>query len=167
MDLVFQQSPDVVIATNTFRNVPTILQYEETPLIEVGKFAEAGYTTRFSIFHNDGTKIAVVDGSRIRLTPEGDKANIRRREEQNLVVCELDGKPIIEMRHTSPHSLRGWAELHAPGGVFIKALDAGVTGIRQDGSAITLGGMTMTGCTFINNRIGIHVRHDGIHLGVA
>jgi hypothetical protein len=35
MELVFQASPRIVIATNTFINVPVILKYEDTPLLEV------------------------------------------------------------------------------------------------------------------------------------
>ena len=60
--LVFQSHPDVVIGSNTFRNVPVILQYENTPLLEVGKFEPAGYTARFCVFDDAGNKIAVVEG---------------------------------------------------------------------------------------------------------
>jgi hypothetical protein len=76
MELIYQNHPSVVIATNTFVNVPTIIQFEDVPLLEVGKFADAGYTTRLAVYHNDGTKIAVVKGSRIFLTEEGKKANL-------------------------------------------------------------------------------------------
>jgi len=33
MELIYQTTPTVTLATNTFINVPTILQFDETPLI--------------------------------------------------------------------------------------------------------------------------------------
>lgn len=50
--ITFQAHPDVIIGSNTFRNVPTILRYEETPLLEVGKFEPAAYAARFAVFDN-------------------------------------------------------------------------------------------------------------------
>src|SRR5690242_20668530 len=109
MNVIFQSHPDVVIGSNTFRNVPTIIQFEVTPLIEVGKFEPAGFTTRIAVYHNDGTKIAVVKGSQVYLTDEGRKASVTPRYEAGLTVCELEGKPIFELRRTSAAALKGWA----------------------------------------------------------
>ena len=45
MKLVFQSSPSITVATNTFINVPVILKYEDTPLIEVIREQGIGFTT--------------------------------------------------------------------------------------------------------------------------
>ena len=52
--LIFQTFPIVKIATNTFINVPVILKYEETNLIEIVKEAQLGFTTQIPIYNSDG-----------------------------------------------------------------------------------------------------------------
>lgn len=63
--LIYQAHPTVELATNRFINVPIILQYEDTPLIQVVKAVSAGFTTEIPIYHSDGTYLAKVVGSRI------------------------------------------------------------------------------------------------------
>lgn len=41
--ITFQSHPDVIIGSNIFRNGSTMLQYDDAPLLEVGKFEPAGY----------------------------------------------------------------------------------------------------------------------------
>ncbi len=72
--LIFNESPAVEIATNTFIDVPIILQYEDTPLIEVVKTQEAGYTTQIPIYHSDDTYLAKAVESRLFTTLQADKA---------------------------------------------------------------------------------------------
>src|SRR5215203_476716 len=107
MEVFFQTHPAIEIATSIFIGTPVVLQFEDTPLLEVVRFIDAGFTTRFPIYHGDGTKIAVVVGSRIFVTEEGKAAKITRREESHLSVCELEGKPIIELRRTKAAALKG------------------------------------------------------------
>ena len=164
-EIIYQSHPDVVIATNTFRNVETILQFEDVPLIEVGKFFDAGYTTRFNVYHSDGTHIAVVKGSQIYLTEAGKKASLKTRHEQNLTACELEGKTIIELRRDGPAAIKGWAELHAPEGVFVKATDADMSAIRGDGTHIHVGGLRLANGFFDGQKIGIHVTRQQITIG--
>ena len=45
--LAFQSSPVIVIATNTFINVPVIIQYETTPMLEVVN-SQAAYPGTFT-----------------------------------------------------------------------------------------------------------------------
>jgi hypothetical protein len=167
MDVFFQSHPDVILATNTFRNVPTIIQYEDTPLLEVGKYEPAGYSAKFSIYHSDGTKIGVVKGSQLYPTEAGKKAKVTPRYEPNLTVWELEGKPILELRREGAAALRGWAELYAPEGVLIKAIDSGISGLLRGGNALQVGGVTMSGAVFDGCKIGIHVRRNGIGLGAG
>jgi hypothetical protein len=53
MDLIWQSHPKVTLGTSTFIDVPTIIQVGDTPILAVGKFAPAGYTTRTRIYHSD------------------------------------------------------------------------------------------------------------------
>ena len=61
--LIYQQFPVVHLASNTFVEVPTILQYDDVPLIQVVRAADAGFTTEIPIYHRDGTYLAKVVGS--------------------------------------------------------------------------------------------------------
>ena len=49
--LVFQKSPEIELATNRFINVPIILQYDVTPLIEVVKEINIGFEIQIPIYH--------------------------------------------------------------------------------------------------------------------
>jgi hypothetical protein len=74
--LIYEQTPIVHIASNTFIDVPIILQYDETPLIQVVRAAEAGFTTQIPIYHSEGTYLAKVVGSQIHATADGKKAGV-------------------------------------------------------------------------------------------
>lgn len=160
--LVFQESPVVELATNKFVNVPIILQFDETPLIEVLKEIQAGFTTQFSIYHSDGTYLAKVVGSRLFTTPDGDKANIVLRHPQGMTVCEMEGQTLFELHRQGAAALKTTAELYTPSGVFVRANDAGLSGkIVKTNEMLMAGGMSMSRCTFNNCRIGILMTSKG------
>jgi hypothetical protein len=71
--LIYQQAPIVHLAGNLFVEVPTVLQYDDTPLIQVVSAAAAGFTTEIPIYHSDGTYLAKVVGSQMYLTADGKK----------------------------------------------------------------------------------------------
>lgn len=167
MEVHFQTHPDVQIGSNTFKNVPIILQFEDTPLLEVGKFVEAGYQTRFSVFNADGIHVAVVVGSQIRLTKEGKNARITQRFEPNLTVCELEGKPILEMKRIGAIALKGWAELYTPTGALIKVHDSGVSGLLKGGGSLVVGGICMEDSILENFKIGVQIKSGVVYFGVG
>jgi hypothetical protein len=170
--VVYQSHPDVKIGSTTFRNVPTIIQFEDTPLMQVGKFVKAGYTTKFHIFHSDGTDLAVVKGAQIYQTAAGKLAKIRVRYENYLTVCELEGRPLFELRRQSAAALSGWAELYAPEGVLIKTADADIPGFISANGNIALHstkkGGTMLG-DFVCENIPIALRYTakGVSVGIG
>jgi hypothetical protein len=162
MPLVFQQHPDVQIGTLTFCNVPTILQFEDTPLIEVGNTEGAGWSAHFHIFHPDGTSLAVVKGTRLFLTEAGKKANLNLRHEPDLIVCERSGSALFELRHAGASALKAWAELYTPTGILIKATES-VECLMPESDGYTLLGQTgVKNATFRDCPIGIHVHKNGI-----
>jgi hypothetical protein len=168
MEVTFQQHPTVVIGSNAFIHVPIIIQYEDTPLLEVGDFVEAGFSVKFPVFHRDGTKIAVVKGSRIFPTEEGKAARLTSRYEPNMTVFELEGKPILELRRTEAAALKTWAGLYAPEGVLIKAQDESFSGLLRGGDWLALpNGMVLKDSAFQGCRIGIHYTRSGIGFGVG
>jgi len=65
--IIYQTSPRVLLATNTFINVPVILKYEDTNLIEIIRETSLGYTTQIPIYHSDGTYLAKATGNRLYL----------------------------------------------------------------------------------------------------
>jgi hypothetical protein len=167
--LIFQESPVVHLAGNVFVEVPTVLQYEDTPLIQVVRAAKAGFTTEIPIYHSDGTYLAKVVGSQIYATEDGKKAGVTLHHPGHATICELNGKQIFEIIREEAAALRTQAELYTPDGSFIKCAEnlAGyVLGPRQD--RLQIHGLTIMRCTFKRVRIGICVKKDGsVALGVA
>ena len=162
MKLYFQSSPSITVATNTFISVPVILQYEETPLIEVINEQGIGFTTQIPIYHSDGTYLAKVKGNRVYPTEEGKKANIEIRDQQGKFICSLDKKVMFELTHGVGDAFKADAELYTPDGYFVKCTDAPKPELFDlSGNAIKVGGITMVGNIFQNLSIGIWMRKDG------
>jgi hypothetical protein len=134
MEIIFQTAPEVIVASNRFVNVPTIIQYDETPLLQVVKATEAGYTSRFHVYNQNGEKIAVVDGSQIYLTNNGKKVKLVARHYPGVTAFELEGKTIMELRRTEAAALKTDAELFAPGGILLKAADHSISQLAFAGS---------------------------------
>jgi len=157
--LVFFESPEVEFAGNFFVNVPVILEYDDTPLIEVVQEEAAGYTTQFQIFNKDGVYIAKVKGSQIYLTEDGSKSNLALRHPQDMTVCELDGQTIFEVHRKDAAALKTQAELFTPDGRFLKSNENGVPSslISSDGSVLMVGDNIYAGNRIINCRVGIHI----------
>jgi hypothetical protein len=161
--LVFQNAPEVSVASNTFIRVPIVLQYDDTPLIEVVREQQAGYSTSIPIYHSDGTYLAKVVGSRLFATPAGEKAGVVLRHPQDATICELGGKTVFELRRTGAAALKENAELFTPDGTFVRCptelLPTIVTGEQE--KALQIRGLTMTNTTISGFRIGILIRSDG------
>jgi hypothetical protein len=164
--LTFTEHPAVVLATNTFVNVPIVLQYENTPLIQIVQQETAGYTIQIPIYHSDGTYLAKVIGSRIFPTADGKKAGITLEHPDRMTVCKQDGRTLFEIRRSEAAALQTQAELYAPDGYFIKCADSPVPQlIDTSGNALRIGGITMSGNTFQGCRIGIWVKRGSLSLG--
>ena len=162
-DLLYQSSPLIHFATNTFVNVPVILQYEDTPLLEVVREQAAGYTTQFSIYHHDGTYLAKLKGSQLYATEAGKKAGLVLRHPPLKTICELNGSPIIELTRLEAAALKTEAELFAPGGAFLKSSDADLTGyvLNNQAKQIMIGRLVVRRSAFDGIAIGVHVHKDG------
>lgn len=169
MKLIFQSSPEVTIATNTFINVPVVLKYEDTPLIEIIKEQGIGFTTQIPIYHSDGTYLAKVTGNRVYTTEAGKKADIEIRNPQGKFICILNKKVIFELSHGTGDAFKAEAELYTPDGYFIKCTDAPKPELFDlTGNAIQIGGITMIGNVFQNLSVEIWLRKDGsCAIGVA
>lgn len=168
-DLIYQSSPAVTVASNRFINVPTILQFDDTPLISVVREAQLGYTSEIPIYHTDGTYLAKVRGTRVYPTEDGKKAGVQVHQYQGLWECKVDGRTAFEIRQQPGDAFRTDAELYTPEGCFVRVADGPIpTVMSASGSALKVGGITMTGCSFQNMRIGVWIRSDGsVAIGVA
>ena len=162
MELIYQSNPTVTFATNTFINVPTILQFDDTPLISVIREENLGFTSEIPIFHADGTYLAKVRGTRVFPTEAGKKAGIVMRSLPSLTACELDGRTLFEIAHQKGDAFKAQAELYTPTGYFIKSTDAALPSLlKSDGTALNVGGLKMTNCSFSGVRIGIWLQSSG------
>jgi hypothetical protein len=161
-ELIFTSAPVMSLATNTFVNVPIILQYEDVPLIQIVKVQPAGFTTQIPIYHPDGTYLAKVVGSRLFLTHEGENAGLSLTYPNNMTVCKLDNKVLFEIIREEAAALKTHAELFTPDGYFVKITDSPKPELFDaDSNSLKLHGITMSGNTFANCRIGILIRKDG------
>ena len=166
-NLIFTELPAVTIATNTFIRTPIVLQYEDTPLIQVVKHQEAGYTTEIPIYHSDGTYLAKAVGSQLYPTPQGRQAGVILEHPDRMTVCKLGSRVLFEISRTEAAALKTTAELHAPDGYFIKYAD----GVPQPllfnatGNYLNIGTNVMMNCTFSDCQIGIWIHRDGFIIG--
>ena len=166
--LIFTEAPAVTIATNTFVRVPVILQYDDTPLIEVVRCQPAGFTTSIPIFHSDGTYLAKVVGSRVVATDAGAKAGITLEHPDKMTVCRLAGRTVFELRRDEAAALRTAAELYTSTGCFVRITDSPKVDLLDAAGALRVGGLIMSHNTFEGCRIGVWVRSDGsVSVGVA
>jgi hypothetical protein len=160
--IIYQTSPRVLLATNTFINVPVILKYEDTNLIEIIRETSLGYTTQIPIYHSDGTYLAKATGNRLYLTDDGKKVGLTIDKYKTVWVCKMAEKTLFEIHHQADDAFKTVAELYTPDGYFIKyANDPLPIVIDNNGSALRIGGVIMSGNTFVNNKIGIWIRKNG------
>lgn len=122
MELIFQSSPSIIVATNTFINVPTVLKYEDTPLIEVIKEQNLGFTTQIPIYHSDGTYLAKVKGNRVYPTEAGKKANLEIRDTPSKFICSLDSKVVFELSHGVGQAFKRTRNCTPRMGILLSAL---------------------------------------------
>ena len=166
-NMIFSQAPDVSFATNIFRNVPVILQYETSPLIQVVNKVITSkknrFTTEIRIYYSDGTYLAKVVGTRLFANADGVKAGIKLIYPRYMTVCELNGKTIFEIKRTGPTSLSTNAELFTPEGHFITATADLLPQLFQNGEQkpLHINGITINNCTFVDLRIGVLMKADG------
>jgi hypothetical protein len=162
MELIYQTRPIVTLATNTFIDVPTILQFDDTPLISIVREENLGFTSEIPIFHEDGTYLAKVRGTRVFPTEAGKKAGLVMRSLPNLTACELNGRTVFEIAHQQGDAFRAQAELYTPKGFFVKSTHADLPVVmKSDGGALELGGLRMTGSTVEGYKIGVWLKSDG------
>lgn len=160
--LYFSASPVVTLATNIFINVPVILKFEDTPLMEIIKEESIGFTTQIPIFHSDGTYLAKVKGNRIFPTADGKKANIKIDQRMDKTICSLDDRIVFEIVHGSGDSFKADAELYAPEGYFVKCTDSPKPELFDiQKNALRIGGTILSGNTFQGFKVGIWIKKDG------
>lgn len=166
--LVFQEIPQVELGTNIFVNCPTILQFDDDPLIQVVKIQDVGFSTQIPIYHSDGTYLAKVVGSQLFATPDGRKAGVELEHPDKMTVCKLGGTTLFEIRREGPASLKTAAELYTPRGFFVKYSNATPSLVDSKGGALQVGGMIMQGNMFSGCRIGVWLKSNGsISLGCS
>jgi hypothetical protein len=159
--LVFQKIPAVDLGSNLFINCPTILQFDDDPLIEIVRLQNAGFSTSIPIYHQDGTYLARVVGSQIYATEEGKKAKVQLSHPQGKTVCKTENQILFEITRQDASALKTTAELYTPSGHFVKYSNAYPSIIDATGQALKIHGVTMLGNTISNFKIGIWAKSDG------
>ncbi|MBW8014833.1 MAG: hypothetical protein FVQ82_01480 [Planctomycetes bacterium] len=161
--LVFQEAPVIELAANIFTNVPIIMQYDKTPLIEVVREVNVGFNIEIPIYHSDGTYLAKVKGSQIYPTDDGIKAGVKLRHPDKMTVCEIDGRTVFEVERQEAAALKTQAELYTPDASFIRCSNSDLAGyvLDDDESQLQIGVLMPQGEYIDGFRIGIHILKDG------
>jgi hypothetical protein len=165
MNLCLPSPPSIIVATNTFINVPVVLKYEDTPLIEVVEVMAKhaiSFTTQVSIYHPDGTYLAKVRGNRVYPTEAGKKADIKVGDTPGRFICSLGNRVVFELSHGVGDAFKADAELYAPDRYLVRCSDAPMPVLfSPSGHAIQVGGAMLSGNVFANLTVGIWLRKDG------
>ena len=162
-EFIFSETTSVECATNMFVNVPIILQYEDTPLIEVVQAETVGRTTEFRIYYSDGTYLAKLKGARLFPTPQGEKAGLAVKQPQDMTVCEMNGKPIIELKRIGAAAIATQAELYTPYGAFVKSRnsESPIEFFAGPGEPLRVGAVSILHSAFTGCDIGVLVKANG------
>lgn len=160
--LIFQEAPTVELGSNVFIDCLTILQFDNTPLIEVIREKDAGFSTRIPIYHQDGTDLARVIGSRLILTESGKRANVRLLHKKGTTVCTLGTQILFEITRRGAAALKASAELYTPSGFFVKYAGISPSLVNATGDAISIGGLFMTENTIQGCKIGVLITSNGL-----
>ena len=161
-ELIYHSSPAVTFAANTFINVPTILQFEDTSLVSIVREATLEYTTEIPIYHADGTYLAKVRGTRVYATKEGEAAEVAIRQLPTMWVCKVAGRTAFEIHHQQGDAFRLQAEFNTPTGYLVKVDNAPKPQLyNASGEALQVGDITVAGNMFKNLRIGVWIRSNG------
>jgi hypothetical protein len=159
--LTFETCPVFEVARNFFFNVPVIVQYEQSPLLEVVP-AGSGFTPQFTIYHPDGTYLAQVKGAELHPTDDGKKADLSL-DPGAVTVCRMGGKTLFELRLEAPSTLTAYAELHAPGGALVKFTPAEIGGVAVNakGEQVNIRRVWLQKCLLRNLPVGLWVSKEG------
>lgn len=171
--LYFHPTDTVIIGGNRFIDVPVVLQYDATPMIEIVR--DAGlvkgprkHTTQFHIFGADGQSLGRVKGSRLFPTEAGKASGVEMRHDVGVTACELNGRTLFEVRRPKAAAISVTAELFTPDGRFVRCNDGCSLHEYVDGDGMTVGRVRLEGNTFRHFAIAVHVKSNGeIHLGVG
>lgn len=162
-ELVFHENSAILLGTNIFKNVPILLQFEATPLIQVIDDLELGKTTNIDVYHSDGTMLAKVKGTRIYKTKAGETADLNIEKYRDATICKLGDRTILEIEHSEGDLFKVSAELHTADGylVGVSAEDPKYRLSAVNGDGINVGAATFQGNRFENVRIGILFDRNG------
>jgi len=119
--LLFGQGSVIRYGGNLFINVPVLLQVDGVPLIETIINNEISRTTRVSLYHQDGTNLAEVIGTRLLLTAEGEKAGVEIKFRSRLTYCTIGNKILFEELRVSAATVVITAELFTPTGLVVRS----------------------------------------------
>lgn len=164
--LIFSRNTAVSLAGNLFIDVPVILQYDDTPMIECVSLValrnpDNERAISIPIYHSDGTYLGKYKDSRFHPTEEGENAGVSVRYPQSMAVCEMNGETLFEIKRISAAAINIVSEIYTPDGHFIKCNHGTGALYGTKDNNLIIGSVTMSRCQFMSCYIGIHMKSDG------
>ena len=160
---IFNEGPTVKFVSNTFINVPVILQFDDTPITSIEKDLTIPHSVSIPIHGPDGAYLAKYKASRLFLTEDGKKADLKLEHPQDMDVCTLDGKPLFELKRIAAAAINLEVELYTPTGYFIKCSGekALIDLLDFQKESLKVGNITMSNNTISGGDIGVWIKSDG------
>ncbi len=159
------QFPSVVVkfASNTLINVPVILQFEDTPLLEVVRSIHGQPDDKIALFASDGGKLGYMQGERLFLTSDGEKVGAKIDHKADAKVLRIDGKERYVLRKPRPFEMHPKFELYTPTGILVAGEPDMIPGLTSPGSSepLSLQGAIFEGNTLSGCQIGFWFDRQG------
>lgn len=152
-NLIYSAKPEITIATNTFIDVPVVLQIDDVNIIEMVQDVDLGYTTLMSIFSADGFEIAKIKGTRIYPTEAGKEYGLVIDKNHDTWVGKMGNTTIFENKVQNGEAFKMQAELYSPSGYLFKSTDYDGLLLNQEG--IQIANVLFKGNTISGARVGI------------
>ncbi|HCR75746.1 MAG TPA: hypothetical protein DIW37_04945, partial [Chryseobacterium sp.] len=92
----------------------------------------------------------------------GEKAGLKIEKHHNLWVCTMDKQILFEIQQQTDDAFKTNAELYTPDGYFVKcSASPSPNLIDTTGNELKIGGIFMSGNTFLGCQIGIWLKKNG------
>lgn len=158
----------VVLATNTFENVPVILQYDKQPIISVDI---SNSNLKFAFYNKEGLKIADIIEEDIHpcVAEDNNLTVLPKTPLKKIYKVNYNGKTVIQVKQKSASDFEiQEAELFMPDGYKITISKGCEIEVKnKNGEKIGKSRVIMSNNTFINVPVGVFVQKDGtINIGV-
>ncbi|MDG2071240.1 MAG: hypothetical protein P8J55_05810 [Pseudomonadales bacterium] len=166
LPLTFKKPPQVQLGSNIYVKCPVVLQFNDTPLIELSGYKTQQIRLKTHLYDQRGNYLGHLLGGDLVKTKQGEQRDLELKNTEDKISCSLDGQVLVEIIQDKKPWLRITAELYTPCGHYLQYLDSTPTLRSPEGKTFVFNDQFMNGNMFGSCGIGVWVQSDG-SLGIA